>query len=435
MERNVLRQIMIDSKAYARDITPLKRNIFLDENVRYIFTGIRQCGKSWEMIDLMHRYAEKDGWDHILYVNFETERNVEMGAADLNTFLELHTEMTGVTKPYCFFDEIQNIEGWAQFLRRLADQKFFVCVTGSNSKVLSRDYSTVLGGRYYPQLLFPFSFREALQVYGYEGETDPDRMSTAEKGLVKKYLREYFYKGGFPEFIGSPIQLNQVQNLYRTLYIGDIAARNRISNMQGLRLTYLKIAECIGDQVSYKRIADVVTAAGCTIRNETVMNYIDAARDSYLIFTIRNMNGAMVEREGRPKHYFIDNGILHALLPVQSDGQYFENQIALLLFEKYHTCDDPITTEFWYYHNGIEVDFYVPAKKMAVQACYTLNPGTDKYEGTVKREAGDLVTFSSRYECEKKYVITYEKEELPEEYTSQGIETLTLLDVMLKDIL
>lgn len=108
--------------------------------------------------------TEGVGWDSMLYINFEDERLDGLQVSELNLIIEAHLEMYG-KRPILFLDEIQNIEGWEKFARRLADEKYKVYITGSNAKMLSSDIQTTLGGRYITINVYPYSFPEFLEVH------------------------------------------------------------------------------------------------------------------------------------------------------------------------------------------------------------------------------------------------------------------------------
>ena len=95
----------------------------------------------------------------IIYVNFEDERLLEIGVDDLNTLLEIGIEFSGSNgKPYLFLDEIQNVDGWEKFVRRVADMKYRINITGNNSKMLSREIASTLCGRFMVVNVYPYSF-------------------------------------------------------------------------------------------------------------------------------------------------------------------------------------------------------------------------------------------------------------------------------------
>ena len=161
MNRDILKQIMIDQKEIYLHNPLLHRLYPLEEGVNYCFVGIRRTGKSYMMYQQI-KQLEIDGvpLSQIVYVNFEDERLLEMTSDDLNMILEIGLEISGVDhKPYLFFDEIQNIDGWEKFVRRVADMKYCVNITGSNSKMLSREIASTLGGRFVIMNIYPYSFR------------------------------------------------------------------------------------------------------------------------------------------------------------------------------------------------------------------------------------------------------------------------------------
>ena len=150
MNRDTLKQIMIDQKEIYLNNPMIPRHYSLEDNVNYCFVGIRRTGKSYMMYQQIKR-LEANGvpLSQIVYVNFEDERLLEMTADDLNTILEIGLEISGTdTKPYLFLDEIQNINGWEKFVRRIADMKYRINITGSNSKMLSSEIASTLGGRF-----------------------------------------------------------------------------------------------------------------------------------------------------------------------------------------------------------------------------------------------------------------------------------------------
>ena len=164
MNRDSLKQIMIDQKEIYLNNPLIPRHYYLEENVNYCFVGIRRTGKSYMMYQQI-KQLEANGipLSQIVYVNFEDERLLEMTAADLNLILEIGLEISRTdVKPYLFLDEIQNITGWEKFVRRIADMKYRINITGSNSKMLSSEIASTLGGRFVIMNIYPYSFSEYL---------------------------------------------------------------------------------------------------------------------------------------------------------------------------------------------------------------------------------------------------------------------------------
>ena len=168
MNRDTLKQIMIDQKEMYLNNPLIERHYILEENINYCFVGIRRTGKSYMMYQQIKQLLDRNvPMSQIVYVNFEDERLLEITADDLNTILEIGLELSGTdNRPYLFLDEIQNVEGWEKFVRRIADMKYRINITGSNSKMLSSEIASTLGGRFVIMNVYPYSFSEYLIANG-----------------------------------------------------------------------------------------------------------------------------------------------------------------------------------------------------------------------------------------------------------------------------
>ena len=149
MDRNTLREVILEQKEIILNEPYIRRECELEPNINYCFVGMRRSGKSFLMYHQIHEFLNSGGEEnHFTYVNFEDERLLEMTTEDLNLILEIAHELAGPgIKPLLFLDEIHNVAGWDHFARRLADMKYRVSITGSNSKnqvckVLHKDDAT-----------------------------------------------------------------------------------------------------------------------------------------------------------------------------------------------------------------------------------------------------------------------------------------------------
>ncbi|WP_259320860.1 ATP-binding protein [Holdemanella biformis] len=202
MNRDILKQIIIDQKEMYLDNLLISRDYDLEENVNYCFVGIRRTGKSYMMYQQIHDLMN-DGISssQIVYVNFEDERLLEISVDDLNTILELGIEFSGSKgKPYLFLDEIQNVDGWEKFVRRVADMKYRINITGSNSKMLSKEIASTLGGRFMIVNVFPYSFKEYLSANHIEN-VRLDQIGTKKRADIVSQYEQYVTYGTFPELV------------------------------------------------------------------------------------------------------------------------------------------------------------------------------------------------------------------------------------------
>ncbi len=403
MDRNILKTVIADNQIEVPKYKVIPRDFTFNEFGNYVFVGIRRAGKSFLLYQRMQQLlAQGIGWDEILYINFEDERLVSLALEDLNLLLEIHLEMYG-KKPILFLDEIQNIIGWEKFARRMADTKHRVYITGSNAKMLSQDIQTTLGGRYIPVEVYPYDFKEFLTANEINF-SETSLVSTEGKAEILRKFNDYFYFGGFPESADFAAKRDYLTSVYQKIYLGDIATRHSVDNTFALRILFKKLAESIKQPMSFTRIANVVSSTGAKVGTQTVINYIEYAKDAWLISSLQNIAGKLVDKETNPKYYFTDNGILNLFL-LDGNTSLLENLIATSLLRKYGRND-----AVFFYNKGVEVDFYIPDEATAIQVCYNL----DNSDGTFDREVGALLKLSSVLECKKLLIITRDNEQVLE---------------------
>ena len=366
MNRENLKQVIIDQKEMYLNNPIIRRDLELEENINYCFVGIRRTGKSYMMYQQVKNLEEAGiPLNEILYVNFEDERLLEVTAEDLNVILEIGFEMAGDNKkPYVFLDEIQNVKGWEKFVRRIADMKYKVNITGSNSKMLSYEIASTLGGRFMIVQIFPYAFTEYLHALGKEKDY-LQILSTSEKAEINKIYEQYVRYGAFPELTAIRNKREFLNSIYQTIYIGDILARNNITNDFAVRLILKKLAESVMKPISFSRLANILKSAGMGIGKQTVINYVEHMMEAYLLFSVQNYAAKLVEKEASPKYYFMDTGLLGLLL-VDPDTAQLENLVAIELIRRYGT------ENVFYFESNVEIDFYVPDKKLAVQVSYSI---------------------------------------------------------------
>lgn len=401
MDKNILKTVIADNKIEVPKYNVIPRDFIFEEFANYVFVGIRRAGKSFLLYQRMQQLlAQGVQWDEMLYINFEDERLVGMGLEDLNLLLEIHLEMYG-KKPILFLDEIQNIVGWEKFARRMADTKHRVYITGSNAKMLSQDIQTTLGGRYIPVEIYPYSFKEFLTANEVFFD-EVSLQSTEGKSEVLRKFNDYFNFGGFPESAEFSAKRDYLTSVYQKIFLGDIALRHSVENTFALRVLFKKLAESVKQPLSFTRIANIVSSTGAKVGTQTIINYIEYAKDAWLISSIQNIAGKLVEKETNPKYYFIDNGILSLFL-LDGNTSLLENLVAINLLRKYGRNDS-----VFFYNKDIEVDFYIPDEATAIQVCYNLNNNEDTFD----REVGALLKLSKVLECKRLLVITRDNEQV-----------------------
>ena len=405
ISKDKIKEVILENQKFTQGLSLIRRNIHIQPNFNYIFVGLRRSGKSYLLFQFIQDLLTKGhSIDEVLYFNFEDDRLDGMELSDLDLILQCYGEMFSC-KPFVFLDEIQNIEGWEKFARRLADNKYSVCITGSNAKMLSKEMATVLGGRFLVQNVFPFSFEEYLSLN--EIKTDSVSMIRDKNKIVREF-ENYFYNGGLPElhYAKGAEKRMWLSNLYNKIYFGDLVFRYKIRNERAVKLLIKKIAESVKQPTSYTRLSNIVSSCGSKVKPDTVADYLDYAEEAWLIFHVENFFAKLSERESVKKYYITDNGILNLFL-TDPNTSLLENLVAITLFRS--------GKEFFYYRSpDCEVDFVLPEEKVAMQVCYSLADSE-----TQKREFSALYALCKRYEINNCIVISKDAEEA---VTYKGLE-------------
>lgn len=402
MDKQLLKKILRENQMEVERYVLTPREMTEDHFPCVVIVGVRRSGKSYMMYQKMQQLLSQGcKWEDMLYVNFEDERLADFSADDFNKLLECHGEMYG-KRPMLFLDEIQNIEHWEKFARRMADTGHTIYLTGSNAKMLSGEINTTLGGRFLVKEVYPYSLREFLEVHQIPF-SELDLLPTEGRAAMIRCYEEYLHDGGLPAAALLPVRTNYLNSVYQKIYLGDVIARNKISNVAGIRVLVRKMAESVCRPISYNRVNSLMSSVGGKLSLATTIKYIEYCEDAWLLLRIRNYVSFLADKESNCKYYFIDNGILRLFL-MDKDSMLLENMVALHLFRKFG--HDMGNEQVFFYNEGFEVDFYLPEKEMAIQVSYSLQD-----EMTRSRELGALEKLPKRVPCSRRIVLTYDEEE------------------------
>ncbi len=393
-ERNIPE--IIEREAEYPTGTPLKRAV--------VFVGPRRCGKTYSMFQLMKKLLKVGVQKkNMLYVNFEDSRLSGAKLDDLNGLLEAFFEIypeNKTRKSYFFLDEIQTIERWEMFARRLIDsENVQLFITGSSSKLMSKEIATSMRGRSLTYRVFPFSFREFLSANGIKyGKY----LSGAEKAKLLNRLREYMEYGGYPETIVYKEEreriLSEIMDV--TIY-RDIVERYKVKNPKILRVFFAALFN--SKEFSVHKFFNFLKSQGMKISKNSLYNYLEYFRDSLIVYPLRKFSYSYKEAESSiPKIYFVDNGLLR-LQGIRENGRLMENLVFTELERKWGN-------RIFYYKSldGKEVDFLIKegAKiRQLIQACYDISDFNTK-----ERELGALLKASEELKCKNLLVITWDYE-------------------------
>lgn len=396
MTKDLIKLLISEYQSYVSQVELIPRDVELVDGLNYVFVGLRHAGKSYLMFQRIAQLVKQGHKkEEILYFNFEDDRIDSLEVKDLDLIKTCYEELYD-TRPIFFLDEIQLVDRWEKFARRLADQKYQVYITGSNAKMLSSEIATTLGGRYIVQEVYPYSLQEYLKASGIDIH-EKNVIFTSGKQIVR-LTNSYFQYGGLPETVGMKEPRSWMSNLFGKIFFGDLVARYKIRNDYALRVMIRKMAESVKQPLSYNRIASIVSSTGKKISTDAVIDYVGHMTDTWLILPYENLYGKLQDKETNRKYYFTDNGLLHLFL-VDANTSLLENIVAITLRRKYGDG-----SYFWNSKNA-EVDFVVPEEELALQVSYSMADAD-----TFKRETDGLIKLHSVQPVSKMMVVTMEEE-------------------------
>lgn len=323
----------------------LMSQIKLQNKFAIIISGIQRSGKS----TLMKTLAKKIGCFY--YLNFEDPRLAGFELNDFERLEEIFGKVYGKSD-YFFFDEVQLVDRWEFYIRKLLGQNKFAVITGSNASLLSRELGTKLTGRNLRYELFPFSYSEFLSFLG--------------KTKSLKSFEEYLVDGGFPEylFLKEPKILQDL--LIDTLF-RDIAIRHKIRNVKQLHELAVFLITNATKDFSYNNLRKMFNLGS----TNSVSKFISFLEESYLVFTLPKFDYSLKKQAVNPKKiYIIDNGFIVQNSKSFSDdyGQLLENLVFISLKSRQN--------DLFYFREKNECDFLVRAGvkiREAYQVCYKLD--------------------------------------------------------------
>lgn len=349
--------------------------------------GMRRAGKTYLLFSRMKELVEAGTpREDLLYVNFEDERLGDVRAEHLSRIVEAHYRANPAARGRpgaFFFDEIQLVEGWERFVRRMIDtEDVHVCVTGSSAKLLAREIATSLRGRSLATEVFPFSFAEAL---AHAGIRAAGRLSAARRSELQRAATHYLRRGGFPEVqrVDEPTRVRVLQDYLDVAMFRDLVERHAIANATALRRFVRQLMSSPASLVSVHKILGDLRSQGLSVGKDSLHAWLEHVQDAYVFFAVPIHTASERTRQTNPrKIYAVDPGLVTACARRGSAdrGQLLETAVFGELRRR--------TADLAYARtsSGLEVDFVTPDG--LVQACVALDaPTTRERETRALREA------------------------------------------------
>jgi predicted AAA+ superfamily ATPase len=405
---------------FPRDTYNLKIKNLLKTGQIVTLTGVRRAGKSTLMKQQMRLLIQSGvPRNEILYVNLEDPRfEGELSLPLLTRVYEVYMEnMKPVNKPYIFLDEIQEIAGWEKFVVSLQERNAaHVVVSGSSSRLLSSEFSTLLTGRHLDVEVFPLDFPEYLYFSGMEPS---NRLNiVANRIKVEGLLKEYIESGGFPLAVLTHNK-QILSDYFRDIIFKDVVYRHRIREVDKVNALAKFYLTNISSQITFNKIKNFLNTS-----IETIERFSHYLASSYLIFFLKRFSYSVKDQEKSPrKVYAIDTGLRNVVAHrfLGDYGRLAENIVFLHLLK--------LGKELYYWKDKEqrEVDFIIKEGMRvegAVQVCWALED-----EKTKKREVGGLVKAAKELKLRKGMVITseYKGEEKVDDITIKYVPLSSFL--------
>lgn len=395
--KDLLKQIILEQQEilHAQNKRYVQRYIadeWLQTSEILIISGIRRCGKSVLMQQMRDRLGEKD-----FFFNFDDERLVNFKLDDFQKLQECFVELFGEQHTY-YFDEIQNIEGWERFVRRLYNAGNKIIITGSNARMLSRELGTHLTGRYIQVEIYPFSFLEYLAMNEIPVNAKTLYTTTGRATMVKSFVK-YMECGGFPKFLQDG-SVSYLTSLYESIIYRDILTRNGLTNEKEMLEMMFYLASNATKRVTYSSLGKVVGIQ----HPDTIKNYLEYIQQTYLISQLFRYDPSVKKQMMSPKKiYFVDNAIIKRIgfNATENNGVFLENLVFIELKRR--------GWDVYYYADKKECDFIV-RKGLHISDAYQVTLKMDSPQ-TREREIAGVREAMQAYSLSKGYILTFEGKE------------------------
>lgn len=367
MNPSLLQQVIADQQdMVGKKDRGLPRRVDIQKHLKSemisVITGVRRAGKSTLMLQMAANFPA------FHYISFDDERLMDFSISDFNTLL---IEMKKKSEARVMvLDEVQLVKGWERFVRRIHDDGYKIFVSGSNAKLLSSELATHLTGRYLKTELFPFSFREYIELKGL----DPSDRSSDNTARLLSAFDHYLDQGGFPEYLKTGIQ-EVLKRIYDDILYRDLIVRFGIRNVAGFKNLARYLFTNFTSEAGYLPLSELLGFGSAT----SVRDFMRMLQEGYLIFEINKYDYSLKRQYASTrKVYVIDNGLRNAVSFRTSEdaGRLLENAVFIELSRR--------EEEIWYHRTtkNKETDFIIGSRNpQLIQVCHDLsNPKTRRRE-------------------------------------------------------
>ena len=363
-----------------------------------VVMGMRRTGKTYVTYQRMRALLDAGlPLERIVHVNFDDDRLKHVRLEDLRLIGDVHAELypdAARQKCWYFLDELQDVEGWELYARRLVDSRLVqLCLTGSSSKMLSSEIASQMRGRSLETEVFPLSFSEFLTFNGLVKTLPSAPYSSRTAGVLRHAMARYLEEGGFPDVQGEGVRVRYklLQEHVDAVVYRDVIERHEIPSVQALRYTLDAVIHNYARKISTRALSGALKNLGVSDNREFISDYLSYFVDAYLLYRVPIRTDSLSVRRANPdKYYIVDTGVVRALTPknVAERGWLLENLVFMHLRRGFSKI------EYYVTKSGAEVDFLVEGRdthrRRLIQVSWELSQdSTAKRELAALREARD----------------------------------------------
>ena len=399
---------MIIRERYLSKIRP-----FYDQDLIKVIMGIRRCGKSVLLLQIIDELKEKEIEEkQIIYINFENEDySFIKNDIDLHNFIK--EKITNKEKYYLFFDEIQNVKDWEKAINSFkATKNVSIFITGSNSDLLSGELATHLAGRYVSFKIYPLTFSEVCRL-----------KKIKEKKDIEDVFEDYITWGGMPQrfMLTDEMQTKTyLSDIYDSIVVKDIIARYGIKDLDLFNRIVEYIVTTPSQNFSAESLSNYfVNKDNREVSKITLYNYIEYMTKAMLINKANryDIRGKRI-LNGKYKYYLTDLGLgqIKNIGKRQQLGAYLENIVYNELVSRGYDVKIGNLEK-------AEIDFIATRfkEKIYIQVAYILVD-----DSVIDREFGAYKSIEDNY---PKYVLTMDKHD----FSQEGIIHKNVIDWLLEE--
>jgi uncharacterized protein len=398
MNKEIIKQIILRGQQVLQNRTyiprekslPFKEVLALEKVIAIV--GPRRVGKTYylrQIVDILQLSIQQ-----MIFIDFSEINSRDLRPEDFTQILSCYYELFSDRKPFVLLDEIQGLVDFEPALKYLLNQKIPVIITGSNSKTLIPDMSSMLRGKVLSFHLMPLSFSEYLKFIDVDF-TAAELYTEKGRGQFYRELNQFLNWGGFPEVVltkNLDLKQHLIMSYIDTMLFRDVVERHNISNILALNELFYRMINSFTKEFSINKCYNTMQSQGIKVGKDTLHQYAAYLEETLFIYQVENSYSPRLQPK---KVYLVDNGLYHYKNgTVEDRGKLFENRV----FLDYYMSNQRMQ---FIKDQESEVDLLVPDTKELIQVSLSL------HEQNIQRELTSLLK-QHRFEPSKRTLITYE---------------------------